>query len=177
MAPTARMALSGTLMIAVNSSTPYIPSEDTVKVLPFISSGVSLPALPLSTSAALMPAISETVLLPISRMTGTIRPSSSAIAIPMWMTSKKRIPSGVQRVFMIGWEEIAAAVIFGRRALVVIVVSVAVAMLTEVLSQMVFKRKVTVSGGRRVIGIPEEIERALGKKENVDLWLEGGIRS
>ena len=38
---------------------------------------------------------------------------------------------------------------------------------------IVFKRKVTVSGGRRVIGIPEEIERALGKKENVDLWLEG----
>ena len=38
---------------------------------------------------------------------------------------------------------------------------------------IVFKRKVTVSGGRRVIGIPEEIDRALGKKENVDLWLEG----
>jgi hypothetical protein len=37
----------------------------------------------------------------------------------------------------------------------------------------VFKRKVTVSGGRRVIGIPEEIDRALGKKENVDIWLEG----
>ncbi|MBU4077672.1 MAG: hypothetical protein KKD46_02220 [Euryarchaeota archaeon] len=36
-----------------------------------------------------------------------------------------------------------------------------------------FKRKVTVSGGRRVIGIPEEIDRALGKKENVDIWLEG----
>jgi len=38
---------------------------------------------------------------------------------------------------------------------------------------IVFKRKVTVSGGRRVIGIPEEIDRALGKKENVDIWLEG----
>ncbi len=38
---------------------------------------------------------------------------------------------------------------------------------------IVFRRKVTVSGGRRVIGIPEEIDRALGKKENVDLWLEG----
>jgi YgiT-type zinc finger domain-containing protein len=38
---------------------------------------------------------------------------------------------------------------------------------------IVFKRRVTVSGGRRVIGIPEEIDRALGKKENVDLWLEG----
>jgi YgiT-type zinc finger domain-containing protein len=38
---------------------------------------------------------------------------------------------------------------------------------------IVFKRKVTVSGGRRVIGIPEEIDRALGKKENVNLWLEG----
>lgn len=38
---------------------------------------------------------------------------------------------------------------------------------------IIFKRKVTVSGGRRVIGIPEEIDRALGKKENVDLWLEG----
>ncbi|MCX9085258.1 MAG: YgiT-type zinc finger protein [Candidatus Methanoperedens sp.] len=38
---------------------------------------------------------------------------------------------------------------------------------------IIFKRKVTVSGGRRVIGIPEEIDRALGKKDNVDLWLEG----
>lgn len=38
---------------------------------------------------------------------------------------------------------------------------------------VVFKRKITVSGGRRVIGIPEEIDRALGKKENVDIWLEG----
>lgn len=38
---------------------------------------------------------------------------------------------------------------------------------------VVFKRKITISGGRRVIGIPEEIDRALGKKENVDLWLEG----
>lgn len=38
---------------------------------------------------------------------------------------------------------------------------------------IVFKRKVTVSGGRRVIGIPEEIDRALGNKENVNLWLEG----
>jgi len=38
---------------------------------------------------------------------------------------------------------------------------------------IVFKRKVTVSGGRRVIGIPEELDRALGKKDNVDIWLEG----
>ncbi len=38
---------------------------------------------------------------------------------------------------------------------------------------IVFKRKITTSGGRRVIGIPEEIDRALGKKENVDIWLEG----
>lgn len=38
---------------------------------------------------------------------------------------------------------------------------------------IVFKRKITVSGGRRVLGIPEEIDRALGKKENVDIWLEG----
>jgi len=38
---------------------------------------------------------------------------------------------------------------------------------------VVFKRKITTSGGRRVIGIPEEIDRALGKKENVDIWLEG----
>jgi YgiT-type zinc finger domain-containing protein len=38
---------------------------------------------------------------------------------------------------------------------------------------VVFKRKITKSGGRRVIGIPEEIDRALGEKKNVDLWLEG----
>ncbi len=37
---------------------------------------------------------------------------------------------------------------------------------------VVFKRKITKSGGRRVLGIPEEIDRALGKKENVDIWLE-----
>ncbi|MCX9075943.1 MAG: hypothetical protein OIN88_15060 [Candidatus Methanoperedens sp.] len=37
----------------------------------------------------------------------------------------------------------------------------------------VFKQKITVSEGRRVIGIPEEIDRALGKKENVDIWPEG----
>jgi YgiT-type zinc finger domain-containing protein len=38
---------------------------------------------------------------------------------------------------------------------------------------VVFKRKITISGGRRVIGIPEEIDRALGKKENAEIWLEG----
>ncbi len=38
---------------------------------------------------------------------------------------------------------------------------------------VVFKRKITTSGGRRVLGIPEEIDRALGKKENADIWLEG----
>ncbi|MBU3966330.1 MAG: type II toxin-antitoxin system MqsA family antitoxin [Euryarchaeota archaeon] len=38
---------------------------------------------------------------------------------------------------------------------------------------VVFRRKITVSGGRRVIGIPEEIDRALGKKENAEIWLEG----
>jgi hypothetical protein len=38
---------------------------------------------------------------------------------------------------------------------------------------VVFRRKITKSGGRRVIGLPEEIDRALGKKENVDIWLEG----
>ena len=37
---------------------------------------------------------------------------------------------------------------------------------------VVFKRKITKSGGRRVIGIPEEIDKALGKKENVSIWLE-----
>lgn len=37
---------------------------------------------------------------------------------------------------------------------------------------VVFKRKITKSGGRRVLGIPEEIDRALGKKENVDIWME-----
>jgi YgiT-type zinc finger domain-containing protein len=38
---------------------------------------------------------------------------------------------------------------------------------------VIFKRKITTSGGRRVIGIPEEIDRTLGKKENADIWLEG----
>ncbi len=37
---------------------------------------------------------------------------------------------------------------------------------------VVFKRKITLSGGRRVIGIPEEIDRAIGKKQNVNIWLE-----
>ncbi|VVB87672.1 Antitoxin component of bacterial toxin-antitoxin system, MqsA [uncultured archaeon] len=39
--------------------------------------------------------------------------------------------------------------------------------------KVVFKRKITTSGGRRVLGIPDEIDRALGKKENADIWLEG----
>jgi len=38
--------------------------------------------------------------------------------------------------------------------------------------KVIFKRKITKSGGRRVIGIPDEIDRALGKKENVEIWLE-----
>jgi len=38
---------------------------------------------------------------------------------------------------------------------------------------IVFKRKITTSGGQRVIGIPEEIDIYLGKKENADIWLEG----
>lgn len=38
---------------------------------------------------------------------------------------------------------------------------------------VIFKRKITISGGRRVIGIPEEIDRALGKKDNAEIWLEG----
>ena len=58
----------------------------------------------------------------------------------MWLVNVALLPAAV-----------AAAVIFGRRALVVIAVSVAVAMLTEVLSQMVFRRKSTITDGSAVV--------------------------
>jgi len=39
---------------------------------------------------------------------------------------------------------------------------------------IVFERKLTQSGGRRVVGIPIEIENAiLQGKKNVKIWLEG----
>ena len=44
MAPTPRMALSGTLMIGVNSVIPYIPRLVTVKVPPEYSAGDNWPA-------------------------------------------------------------------------------------------------------------------------------------
>ncbi len=40
-APTARMVAAGGLMTAVNSSIPYIPRFETVKVAPWYSSGAS----------------------------------------------------------------------------------------------------------------------------------------
>ncbi len=40
---------------------------------------------------------------------------------------------------------------------------------------IVFERKLTQSGGRRVVGIPLEIENAILKgKKKVKIWLEGG---
>ena len=82
-APTARMQASGGLMMAVNSSMPYMPRLLTVKVLGVLrSSGVSLPSrarVALSLISAPMAAIGRW------SASGTVRvisPSSSATATP-----------------------------------------------------------------------------------------------
>jgi electron transport complex protein RnfD len=58
----------------------------------------------------------------------------------MWEVNLALLPAAIAAVFLFGW-----------RAALVIAVSVAVSLLTEVLSQLVFKREITIGDGSAVI--------------------------
>lgn len=64
---------------------PDVPRLLIVNVPPVNSWRLSLPARARSVSACASAAISLTLLRSASRITGTIRPSASATADPMWM--------------------------------------------------------------------------------------------
>ena len=80
--PTARMPGSGGLMIASNEVTPNMPRFETVNVPPSISCWRTLPLRARATMSLVAAAISVSVMRSASRSTGTIRPSSSATAMP-----------------------------------------------------------------------------------------------
>ena len=82
--PTARMAPSGGLMMAENSSTSNMPRFEIEKVAPDISGARSLPARARSARSRASTAIWPSGLAWQSRRTGVMSPSSSATAIPMW---------------------------------------------------------------------------------------------
>ena len=84
MAPTARIAPSGGLMMAENSSTGNMPRFDTEKVAPDSSCPRSFRARVRSTRSRASVAIWKMDFWSQSRRTGVISPSSRATAIPTW---------------------------------------------------------------------------------------------
>ena len=79
-APTARMAALGGLMMAVNRSTPIMPRLEMQNVPPVNCSGLSFLALASPASSRASTLIWKIVLRCVSRMTGVISPSSIATA-------------------------------------------------------------------------------------------------
>src|SRR5262249_37436678 len=90
-APTARIAASGGLMIATNSSTGNIPRFETENVAPESSGWRSLRARVRSIRSRASVAIWKSDFRSQSRSTGVMRPSSTATAIPMWAGRCRRI--------------------------------------------------------------------------------------
>ena len=91
--PTARMAPSGGLMMAENSSTSNMPRLEIEKVAPDISCARSLRWRARSARSRASTAICASGLASQSRSTGVMSPSSSATAMPMWARWKTRIDS------------------------------------------------------------------------------------
>src|SRR5699024_10077943 len=102
-APTARIAASGGLMMAVKSSIPYIPRLLIENVPPVNSSGCSLPDFARSARSRDSRPIWLTLLWSASVITGTISPLSKATAIPMLTAPRRMIESPFQDALTSGW--------------------------------------------------------------------------
>ncbi len=116
-APTARMAASGGLMIAVNSSMPNIPRLEMEKVLPVYSSGFSFFSRARPASSFTSRAISAIPFRSASRTTGVMSPSSTATATPMCTCSYRWMASPVQAALTKGWRASAIATALMTRSL------------------------------------------------------------
>jgi len=101
-APTATAALCGSVMMAVNSSTPYMPRLETVKVPRPYSSGLSLPSLARRAFSLTSRAIVPIDFSSARWMSGAIRPSSMATATEIAISSGWRMPSPWKTAFRLG---------------------------------------------------------------------------
>src|SRR5690606_11846155 len=112
-APTDNIAPSGELMIEVNSSIPNIPKLETVNVEPSQSAGCNFLALALPAKSFTSAEICDKDLPSAKRTTGTNKPSSTAIATPIFVCSLKRILSPCHEELTAGccFKAIAAALI------------------------------------------------------------------
>ena len=116
MAPTARIAEPGGLMMAVNSSMPYEPRLLTVKPAPSYSAGASAPDRARATRSASSVSIATSDFVPQSRTTGATSPSSSATASAMSAAPCSVIVSPFQVAFTRGCRRSVSAASFNRNA-------------------------------------------------------------
>src|SRR5690606_29408 len=101
-APTDKIAPSGELIIDVNSSIPNIPKLETVKVDPSQSAGVNFLDLALPAKSLTSAEICDNVLPSAKLTTGTNKPSSTAIATPMFVCWLNLILSPCHEEFTAG---------------------------------------------------------------------------
>ena len=116
-APIAKIATSGGLMIAVNSSMPNMPRLDTVAVAPVYSSGASLRSRARFASSRESRAISLIRFLSASAMIGVMSPSSTATAMPRCTRRWRRMLSPSQCAFTSGCWPSAVAIALSRMSL------------------------------------------------------------
>ncbi len=83
--PMPRMAACGWLMMGVPNCSPKMPELVSVKVPPEISSGASFLPRARSATSTMARAMPRKLCSSVCLMTGTIRPQSSATAMPMLM--------------------------------------------------------------------------------------------
>ena len=77
------MATSGALMIGVKAVPPIPPSDEIVKVAPWMSFGPSFPSRAFAASSPVSLAISRIPFLSTSLITGTTSPCGVSAAKPM----------------------------------------------------------------------------------------------
>ena len=116
-APTDNIAELGWFIIDVNSLIPNIPRLEIVKVLPSISVGFNFFSFALFAKSLTVSDIDWIFWLSANLITGTINPSSTAIATPIWMWSNLTILSSVHIELTSGWSFKANADAFKIKSL------------------------------------------------------------
>ncbi len=115
--PTARMQLSGGLMMAVNSVTSNMPRFEIVNVEPMNSSGLSFLSRARAARSFTSREISTTCLRSALRTTGVMRPSASDTATPRCTSAWVWIASPVHEALTVGKRVSALAQAFSTRSL------------------------------------------------------------
>ena len=113
--PRPRIALSGTLMIGVNSVIPYMPRLVTVNVPPVHSSGESVPARARAARSGAGGDLADAQ-RSAPRITGTMRPASSATATPMFDFVPHDDPVSFRTEFTRGCSRSAVAAAFTTKS-------------------------------------------------------------